>query len=295
MTNQDLHINANKINYLQFGTGPNLLIAIPGYGDRVILFERLKESLSLRYTVYVLQLPQHGESNWADNSFSRNDFAAAIQQIKAKEQKEKVTLMGYSFGARVVCSLLESIYPFVKEIYLLAPDGFNQQYIRRATFLPVSMRQLIQAMLRNPAWYLALAKGLNKIGLLKSYSLHFVERHMATEKRRKRLFLFWNSMDDFTYNEQKVGALLEENKIPTTLILGRMDRVIPTERWKEWGEQLKMVDVCFLEGGHRVVGEALDGLLTKKAQRKFSWFFRCAFASRTSICSVGLSSLIFIW
>jgi pimeloyl-ACP methyl ester carboxylesterase len=261
MNEQFLYTSSGKIAYFRFGTGPELLIAIPGYGDRAVLFEQLKESLSLRYTVYALQLPLHGESDWNESSFSKRDFAEAIHQIKNQEQKKEVALMGYSFGGRVVCALLESSYPFVKEIYLLAPDGFNQAYIRRATLLPKSFRYALQRLLDSPNWYLWLAKSLHKVGLLKTYSLHFVERNMATAKRRKRLFLFWNSMDDFQYDEQQIAALLEKHHIKTTLILGKEDRVIPTERWRLWGERQPDVKVILLEEGHRVVGGELDGVL----------------------------------
>lgn len=247
--------------YLQFGSGPELLIAIPGYGDRAVLFEKLKESLSSKYTVYVLQLPLHGESAWLGKRFVRKDFVAAIAQIKAKEQKEKVALMGYSFGARALCSLLEELKGEVTKLYLLAPDGFNQEYIRRASWMPRPGRYFLQATLSKPFWYLGFAKMLHRIGLLNSYSLHFVERHLATAKRRNRLFLFWNSLDDFRYNEKDTGLLLEKHSIPTVLILGQKDRVIPTEDWKAWGMGLDAVDVHILDLDHRVVGAQMDELL----------------------------------
>lgn len=258
MNEPHLDINGNRMVYLQFGTGSELLIAIPGYGDRAVLFERLKDSLSQRYTVYVLQLPLHGASTWVGRSFGQKDFAVAIEQIRKKELGKQLSLMGYSFGARVVCTLLLKKQFEVKAIYLLAPDGFNAQYIRRATFLPSFIRHLLQATLSKPFWYLSIAKGLNSVGLLKSYSLQFVERHLATEKRRNRLFLFWNSIADFQYEERDVGLLLEENKIPTTLVLGKKDVVIPTARWKAWGEALEMVQVKMLDEGHRLVGKELN-------------------------------------
>ncbi|MFT7451081.1 MAG: pimeloyl-ACP methyl ester carboxylesterase [Patescibacteria group bacterium] len=261
MNNQYLDINGNRMAYLQFGSGPELLIAIPGYGDRAVLFKSLKESLSAKYTVYILQLPLHGQSAWVGKRFVRNDFSEAIAQIKRKEQKGEVTLMGYSFGARIVCSLLEGMKNEVTKVYLLAPDGFNQQYIRRASWVPRRLRYLLQATLSQPFWYLGLAKTLHRIGLLNSYSLHFVERHLATAKRRNRLFLFWNSVDDFTYSEKNTGLLLEKQAIPTILILGETDTVIPTTAWKAWGLALNIVDVHILTENHRVVGAQMNELL----------------------------------
>jgi len=249
--------------YLRFGNGPELLIAIPGYGDRAVLFVNLKESLSTKYTVYALQLPLHGESAWVGKSFSKADFAEAVAQIKKKEQKEKITLMGYSFGARVVCNLVGILKNELTKVFLVGPDGFNQQYIRRASWLPRPLRHLLQATLSQPFWYLGIAKVLHRIGLLNSYSLRFVEKHLATAKRRNRLFLFWNSLDDFYYSEKNTGLLLEKQSIPTILILGRTDTVIPTMEWNAWGMALDIVDVHMLEVDHRVVGAQMNELLKR--------------------------------
>jgi len=180
-----------------------------------------------------------------------------------RRRKEKVTLMGYSFGARVLCSLLDELKDEVTKIYLLAPDGFNQSYIRRASWPPRWLRHFLQATLSQPFWYLGIAKTLNRIGLLKSYSLNFVEKHLATAKRRNRLFLFWNSLDDFTYREKNTGLLLEKQGIPTILILGKKDTVIPTADWKNWGMGLETVDVHMLEEDHRVVGAQMNELLKR--------------------------------
>ncbi|MFK7808708.1 MAG: alpha/beta fold hydrolase [Saprospiraceae bacterium] len=263
MTEDFFQINNNQFNYLRFGSGPDVLIAIPGYGERASIFEQLKESLSQQYTVYALQLPLHGSSEWQGNSFHKKGFQTVFEKIKEKENKEKVSLMGYSFGARVICSMLEDIHPFVEKLFLLAPDGFNQQYINRATFLPKGIRLFLQSTLNRPFWYLGIARGLHQLGLLKSYSLLFVERHLATEKRRKRLFLFWNSLDGFRYEEEKIGELIEHCNIATCLIMGNEDVVIPTEKWKTWGKNRKYITIQTLDEGHRIIGPKLNRLLVK--------------------------------
>ncbi|HHS95339.1 MAG TPA: alpha/beta fold hydrolase [Phaeodactylibacter sp.] len=262
MKKQNPEQKAGKMSYLRYGNGEGLLIAIPGYGDRAVLFEALREALSDRYRVYALELPQHGASTWSEGTFGREDFEEAIRQIMEWESTDKISLMGYSFGGRVVLSLMEKWHPIVKEIFLVAPDGFNKEYISRATFLPKSIRGILQAALKNPRWYVGLAKLLHRLGLLRKHSYWFVQTHMATEKRRKRLFLFWNSIADFSYDEDSVKDLLEKNNIPVTLVLGRRDSVIPSSKWAAWSEGSPVVKLHWLEEGHRLVGNGLNDFLS---------------------------------
>ncbi len=249
------------LEYLRFGNGSRLLVAIPGYGDRATIFEPLEKSLGESFTVYVLQLPLHGKSGWSSPRFYRSDFAKAIRQIMSMEQQQKVSLMGYSFGARVLCCLLEEFADQTEQLFLLAPDGFNQGYIRRATLLPLLVRKWLQKMLSNPTFYLNTVGWLHRAGLLKTYSYQFAKRNLANEQRRRRLFLFWNSIGDFRYDEARLTYLLVQNQINVKLILGTEDRVIPTNRWRQWGEALEVVEVRMVAGGHRVVGGGLDDLL----------------------------------
>ena len=244
--------------FVRFGSGPKLLIALPGYGDRKEVFLNLATALSSTYTVYAVDLPGHGESEWSDSHFSKSDLEKLIKAIVEKENKAKFTLMGHSFGGRAILSMLPTFVAMLDEIILLAPDGLDEGYMRRATFLPKGMRKLLQRVLKNPNWYLSLVSGLNQIGMLKDYSLHFVKLNFANSKRRKRLFLFWNSIDDFKVKPNELCQLLNEKKIPLQIVLGKKDLVIPGASWKDWAKALDLVTLAELDADHRIVGEELN-------------------------------------
>jgi len=252
-----LKIEDIQFDYIRFGSGAKLLIAFPGYGDRMEQFLKIETALSHRYTVYVVELPGHGENDWSRNQFYKSDFKQLISAIQEKENKATCSLMGHSFGGRVILSLLSGLGESIDEIYLLAPDGLDREYIKRATMLPLTVRKLLQRFLKNPGWYLGLVSGLNKLGLLKDYSFRFVQLNFANERRRKRLFLSWNSIDDFTLNHREIKSLIRRYEIPIKLILGKKDLVIPGDAWKKWAKDFTQVELHVIDTDHRMLGEEL--------------------------------------
>lgn len=262
-TTSSITIEGNEHSFVCFGSGPKLLIALPGYGDRKEVFLNLATALSATYTVYAIDLPGHGESTWSKTQFVKSDLEKLIQAILQKENKKQFTLMGHSFGGRAILSMLPTFVKQLDEIILLAPDGLDEGYMKRATFLPKGIRKVLQRILKNPNWYLNLVTGLNKIGLLKDFSLHFVKLNFANPKRRKRLFLFWNSIDEFKIKPSGVRELLNKEKIPVQIVLGTQDSVIPRAAWKQWAKEIDQVKLKELEADHRIVGEQLNAYLSE--------------------------------
>ncbi len=260
-TSETITIEGSPFPYIRYGKGSKLLIAIPGYGDRKETFLKLQESLSPNYLVYALELPGHGESDWSRDQFYQSDFEKVIRAILLKEKKDRLTLMGHSFGGRAILSLLPKLYEVVDELFLLAPDGLDEGYMRRATLVPLSIRHLTQRFLKKPSWYIGLVKALNKIGLLKNHSYQFVKLNFANASRRKRLFLYWNSIDDFKIDTTACARILNKEKIPTHIILGNRDFVIPGAAWKDWAKGLEKVKLTELDEDHRLIGEELDEYL----------------------------------
>jgi len=259
-----IEMEGNQFTVICFGNGPKLMVAIPGYADRKEQFLQLKEALSEGYSVYVLDLPGHGESEWTIGFFNREDFVKAIRMIMNRENQSSLSMMGHSFGGRVILSLLPDLKDSIDEIILLAPDGLDEGYFRRATFLPKSIRKTLQRFLKNPGWYVGLVGFLNRIGLLKDYSFKFVKVNFENAKRRKRLFLYWNSIDCFHLNPATTKQLLNESEIPLKIVLGKRDYVIPAAAWKDWAKSLNKVQLDEIDANHRLIGSTLNDYLKRE-------------------------------
>jgi predicted alpha/beta-fold hydrolase len=104
-----LEMPSGKIHCLTFGSGPELLIALHGFSDRARMFAVLEPALSENYTVVAVDWPLHGQTHWTPNTFSKQDLLDIIRRILANHGKERFSLMGFSFGARLAQALLPDL------------------------------------------------------------------------------------------------------------------------------------------------------------------------------------------
>ena len=89
-----------NLHYLQYGNGPRLLLAFHGYGHDATSFEVLIPFLQERYTILCIDLPHHGQTDWASGktlsitalaalTAEKNALEARLQKIDASLESEK--------------------------------------------------------------------------------------------------------------------------------------------------------------------------------------------------------------
>lgn len=154
------------IHCLKFGSGPQLLIALHGFGDRARMFAVLEEALTEKYTVLAVDWPFHGQTEWPDTTFSKEDLLAIIQLILKQEGKTRFCMMGFSFGARLAQSMLPELSGQLDKLYLLSPDGVNTKGMSMAVHTPMWVRRFLFRVLKRPDWFLNLLRIGRKIGIV---------------------------------------------------------------------------------------------------------------------------------
>ena len=252
---------SNAVHSLKFGDGDQLLIVFPGYGDYATTFLKLQSSLEKKYTVYVIDLPLHGETKWSQEQFSLDFFSTVIQLILEKENKERFALMGHSFGGRIVLKLVPQFNKELTYIYLLASDGLKTSEFSPIKNMPVFLRKLVKKTMKSPDKVLSLAKGLNRIKLLPNHSLAFFQLQLRNPRRIERLFLFWLSIPSFQINIAQVKRMIKEKQIPIAMFMGLQDEIIPAKLGKRFSENLPSVTLYLLDDGHLLIGEELNKII----------------------------------
>jgi len=258
-----LSFRNSKVHYVSFGEGEELLICFHGFGDRANMFTALRPSLSSRFKVYAIDLPFHGQTEWTQDRFHKQDIITLIQLILKKESKQKFSLMGFSYGGRVVQSLLKDFEGQLNNIFLLAPDGIKTKWMFNTYLVPQWFRYVIRRALKNPEWLIKTLGGLRKVGLISKFVHDFGVNHIITKDRRDRIFCFWLSLNDFKLQKKKVKQQLKEMKIPIYLFFGKRDEVIPVSAGKWLADGLPNAQLFLLEEGHLLVDRELDGLLNR--------------------------------
>jgi len=85
-----------KLHTETIGTGPDLVL-LHGWGMNGGVWESLAEELSLHYRVTTIELPGHGQSPFADNLYSLQDWTEACLAAAP----EKASWIGWSLGGLI--------------------------------------------------------------------------------------------------------------------------------------------------------------------------------------------------
>lgn len=246
-----------RIHALQFGEGPELLIAIHGFSDRARMFAVLEEALAPCYKVVAIDLPFHGQTEWERDTFYKEDLIALIRQILAAHGKERFSIMAFSFGARLTQAMLPEFIHQLDKLYLLSPDGVKTQGMTMATRTPMWMRTTLHRILRRPGWFLGLVNAGRKVRLVPKLIHHFLTNNINRPERYRRTFGCWMALDSFYLGRREIKKILSESGLPTEVYIGARDPMLGQAALRKVFGDLPNVHLHVLDEGHRLVGEKL--------------------------------------
>ena len=234
--------------YARFGHGPELLIALHGFGERAQRFTALEPALHPRYTLIAFDLPLHGRHEWPADSFRKTDILDTLQHILHQEGKIRFSLLAYSFGARLVLALLPEIADKLDRLILLAPEGFGAPGMRLAEWTPMAVRKTLYHRLKKSD---RLRKAIQAGCWIGPKTVRrFLSYHLAKPERLRRAFGCWLSLPDFKIDQAALKKCLLQTNIPVTIYLGAHDHRIPIKPVQRWAKNLPNAQLIILNAGH---------------------------------------------
>ena len=101
-----MNINNIEINYLKEGTGSKTILLLHGWGANIELFSSIVKFLSQTHTVYALDMPGFGKSEEPKKSWCVDDYVDFVIKFIEKMKIKELSLLGHSFGGRVIIKLV---------------------------------------------------------------------------------------------------------------------------------------------------------------------------------------------
>lgn len=244
-------LESGRVHALRWGRGKRLLIALHGFSDRARMFALLENFWGERFTVVAIDLPFHGQTEWAAAAFSKADLLGIVTQVLESEKKERFSLLGFSFGARLALAMLPDLAPRLDQLFLLSPDGMKTRGMRAAEWTPMWLRRCLFGLLQRPNWLIALAVMGRKLGLISAFTQAFLNKNLNRPERLRRTFGCWLAMDSFRLRRRQTLLLLEETALPTHIYVGEKDPLLEYVALKNWYGTLPNVQLHVLENeGH---------------------------------------------
>lgn len=261
MERKTLVYRQSTISYLRFGTGERLLLAFHGFGDRAGIWLSVSEGFSTHFTVVAIDLPFHGHTVWREEVFRSRDFEAIVQAILVIENKERFSLAGFSFGARIVERLFFRFQHRIDHILMFAPDGFGTKWLFEITMIPRFIRRFAKWLLDRPQWFVRILTFFYKHKLINRFIYAFTYNHLGRSERRTRLFSYWLSMDDFVIKPERFKARLKKSGILTDVFFGKNDDIIPLSSGTWLAENTTNIRLHVVDDGHKLVNKKRNEIL----------------------------------
>lgn len=125
----NLMIDNYNINYKITGNGENALVILQGWGTDLSIYDSVAECINDKYKVIQLDFPGFGSSDEPNEAWSVDDYAdffvKFMEVIIEKIEIKKFSLLGHSYGGRVIIKLAtREALPFtIDKIVLLDSAG----------------------------------------------------------------------------------------------------------------------------------------------------------------------------
>ena len=263
-----LSYQQSTISYLRFGTGDQLLFCFHGFGDRAAIWYHLEKKIGKNFTFIAIDLPFHGQTDWQEKMLQIKDFEAIVNSILKIENKDRFSLAGFSFGVRIVEKLLFSHSPVIDTILLFAPDGMGTKGLDNATLLPVFLRRAICFLLKKTNKIVQIVNWLHKKKLVGQAVYWFFSQNMSDTQRRKRIFFYWLSLDDFELKLSLFKKKLQDTGISTHVFLGKHDEITPLSIGAYLTADTPNVQLHIVESGHQILAHLPDFDVSRTSVRE---------------------------
>lgn len=255
---QLLQLEHAKLYFTKIGTGDRTLIAFHGFGQSGHVFNELSVSLSDSYTVYLIDIFFHGNSEWGlgEQPLEKEFWNLLMKKFLDAQSITTFSLLGFSMGGKFALATLEEFPDRVKEIFLLAPDGVKTSAWYSFATYPIALRNVFKSTIKKPQRFNAIATFAVRTGLIDKGIFRFAESQMNTEEKRKRVYYSWVVFRHLTFSMNAIAKLINHHNIILVMILGKFDKIITAENMKTLLRNVKNYQLEIPDTGHNGVIEA---------------------------------------
>ena len=217
--------------YTVSGSGPAVLI-LEGWGTDTRVYASIARVLEEKYTVYTLDFPGFGQSEEPKEVWDVGAYADFVVEFVRFLSLDSLSLIGHSFGGRVIFKLHERELPFrIDKIVLIdsagvAPKDTFKKKVRRAKYK--CGRRILEIFAP---------------GKVESYRLKRSSPDYRAASPMMREVLKKTVSEDLTHLFMRV-------KSPTLLIWGRNDTATPLDDAHLMEKSIADSGLVVLEGGH---------------------------------------------
>ena len=225
-----------KVHMLKGGSGEPLLWLHGGAGSEGWL--RYAQGLAEHYTVYMPSHPGYDQSERPEWIESMNDLACFYTWFMEQQGLEGVRAVGFSTGGYLAAEIAVSCGHAFSRLMLVDALGIKPEAGEIVDIFIISPAQILELLYHDP-------KRTPEFDELYPEEPTPEQLETAERNREMSVRLLWKPYA----NDPRLPQLLSRIKIPTRIVWGREDRLVPLECGELYqkaipGADLVIVDNC---------------------------------------------------
>jgi 2-hydroxy-6-oxonona-2,4-dienedioate hydrolase len=235
-------VNRNKVRYLEEGNSDRNLILMHGLGGYAERWSNLMSYLNKEFHIFAPDLIGYGQSDKPSIDYTPELFVKFVFDFMDTLGIRKTCIIGTSLGGQIVAECASTQNPVIEKIVLISPAGI----MRRST--PTLDAYTMAAL--YPTKESVKTAYQMMVGPGKQVSEISIERFVNNMSRPNAKMAFLstllglkNAPDIF----EKLGKII----VPTLLIWGKEDKLIPFEYSEQFVSSINNCEFIPMEGcGH---------------------------------------------
>lgn len=247
--------------YLTFGTGKELIFAFHGFGRNAYDFQLFEKWLGEKYTIVAFDLFYHGSHALSLDThlpaFELSVMAKMIEKYMWEKKLIKFSVIGYSFGGKIVLGIIQKMSPWINEVFLLAPDGFKRNPFYYFLSNTLVGNWMLRGIVQNPQPVYQLNNFMLQGKLIHEKVHDFINDKLAEERYRKLVYRTWLTFRFYNPSLNDVAKHIKRRKIRFIMFFGEHDYIIPVALGISFQKKLQDKNcMVILNCGHRLYHKA---------------------------------------
>ena len=238
-TEETVDVGGVGVHTLKGGSGEPLLLLHGAGGNSGWL--KFADALAEHYTVYYPSHPGYGKSPRPDWLESIPDMAAFYTWYLDTLGLERVRTIGFSMGGWIAAELVATCTNAVGKLMLVGAAGVKPNESEITDIFIISPAQVTELMFHDPSQAPEYQQVYGR-------ELTPEEQLTADLNREMAVRLTWKP---YMHDPRLAGGLLKRVNVPTRMVWGRQDRIVPVECGSIYQEAIPGSELVVIENcGH---------------------------------------------
>jgi 2-hydroxy-6-oxonona-2,4-dienedioate hydrolase len=242
MDEKFITVGKNKIRYLEEGNSELNLILMHGLGGYAERWTNLIPLLSKKFRIFAPDLIGYGQSDKPSEDYTPELFVKFVFDFIESLGIKKTFMIGTSLGGQIVAECAATQSSTIEKIILISPAGIMRKSTPTLDAYTMAALYPTKESVKN-AYQMMIGPG-------KQVSEISIERFVTHMSRPNAKMVFLSTLLGLK-NAPDLYEKLEKIIIPTLLIWGKEDKLIPFEYSQQFVSHIKNCEFMPMEGcGH---------------------------------------------